>query len=173
MQWRSRSPAETRAAAAALARAVGAEGLVVVLSGPLGAGKTVFAKGLAEGLGVDPARVASPTFVIASEYRGSGGRRFVHVDAYRVESEAELEAAGLRDWLAPGALVAVEGGERLREALPADALEVRLGAPGPDAPESRDIEARSRGPIGAAALARWSAARRAPEDGSRDTPRSP
>ena len=49
------SPEATRAAARALARAVGPEGLLVALIGPLGAGKTVFAKGLAEGLGIDPA----------------------------------------------------------------------------------------------------------------------
>jgi len=203
MPWRSRSPAETRAAAAALARAAGPEGLVVILVGDLGAGKTVFAKGLAEGLGIAAERVASPTFVIASEYTGTGGRRFVHVDAYRIGSEAELEAAGLLDWLAPGVLVAVEWGDRLRAALPADALEVRLAAAGPEASarsaasaqpaasarpgaaqrkqapseasvsEVRELEARAGGPLSAAALARWSEWRRAQEGGARDTPASP
>ena len=113
------SPEATRAAAGALARAVGPEGLLIALIGPLGAGKTVFAKGLAEGLGIDPAVVASPTFVIASEYPVPDGRRLAHIDLYRVESAAELEAAGFLDWLEPGVLVAVEWADRLPEALPA------------------------------------------------------
>ncbi len=71
MQWTSRNPEATRATARALAASVGREGLLVGLIGPLGAGKTVFAKGLAEGIGIDPEVVASPTFVIACEYRGS------------------------------------------------------------------------------------------------------
>lgn len=170
MRWTSRSPAETRTAAAALAGAAGGEGLLVVLAGALGAGKTVFAKGLGEGLGLDPARIASPTFVIASEYPAPAGRRFVHVDVYRVADEAELEAAGLRDWLAPGALVAVEWGDRLAQALPGDRLEVRIAARGAD---EREIGARATGPAAAAVLERWAAWWRAREDGPRDTPASP
>jgi tRNA threonylcarbamoyl adenosine modification protein YjeE len=153
------SPEATAAAAAALARAAGPEGLVVALVGPLGAGKTVFAKGLARGLGIDPAAVASPTFVIASEYAAPDGRRLVHVDLYRVESIAELEAAGLHDWLEPGAVVAVEWADRVPEALPADRLELRLART--EAPadfEVRTLRARALGAGAAAALARWEAA---------------
>ncbi len=167
MRWRSRSPAETRAAAAALARAVGPAGGVIVLEGPLGAGKTVFAKGLAEGLGLDPDGVASPTFVIASEYPAPDGRRLVHVDAYRVESEAELEAAGLLDWLVPRTLVAVEWGDRVRSALPADRLELRL-EPGDAA--TRTLHLDATGPDSRAVLERFASARRAVEAGARDTP---
>ena len=58
----SRDPDETRAIARELGRAIGADGAVLALIGPLGAGKTVFVKGLAEGLGVDPRGVSSPTF---------------------------------------------------------------------------------------------------------------
>jgi len=153
------SPEATRSAACALARAVGPEGLLVALVGPLGAGKTVFAKGLAEGLGLDPAVVASPTFVIASEYTAPGGRRLAHVDLYRVESAAELEAAGFLDWLEPGVLLAVEWADRLPDALPADRLELRLSRPDAEAsPNSRSLQAKALGAKAEGALARWSAA---------------
>ncbi len=152
------SPEATRAAARALARAVGPEGLLIALIGPLGAGKTVFAKGLAEGLGLDPAVVASPTFVIASEYTAPDGRRLAHIDLYRVESAAELEAAGFLDWLEPGALVVVEWADRLPEALPADRLELRLSRPDAEASaESRTLHAKALGAQAEAVLARWSA----------------
>jgi tRNA threonylcarbamoyladenosine biosynthesis protein TsaE len=153
LRLRSRSPDETRRLAAALARAFD-HGGVVALVGPLGAGKTVFAKGLAEGLGLDPSRVSSPSFVIASEYPLPGAgplRRWVHVDLFRVRSADELEVAGLADWLEPGSLVAVEWGDRFPEALPADRLEVRIG--GGDA--ERELEVRALGPEAERVRARW------------------
>lgn len=130
---------------------------MVTLTGDLGAGKTVFVKGLAEGLGVDPLQVASPTFVIAAEHElGGAGRpeRLVHADGYRLEGEAELEAAGLLDWLAPGTLLAVEWGEGFAGCLPADRLEVRLAAVAAR-PDARALEAHPRGPRAEAVLARW------------------
>ncbi|MDX1648871.1 MAG: tRNA (adenosine(37)-N6)-threonylcarbamoyltransferase complex ATPase subunit type 1 TsaE [Myxococcota bacterium] len=156
MPWRSRSPDETRALARALAacaapRAKGGA-VVVTLHGALGAGKTVFAKGLAEGLGVPPERVASPTFVIAQELPTPAGPRLVHADWYRVEDAAELEAAGLSDWLAPGTVLVVEWGERYPEALPTDRLEVRLEA---EDEHVRRVEARAGGPEAAAVEACW------------------
>ena len=152
MRWPSPDPEATRRAAAQLARSL-EEGLVVALVGPLGAGKTVFAKGLAEGLGIDPDAVASPTFVIASEYPVAAGpvRRLVHADLYRIESEAELEAAGLRDWLVAGTLLAVEWADRFPEALPGDRLEVVLSGGAGD----RVLEIRPLGPTAEKALARW------------------
>lgn len=126
---------------------------MVALVGPLGAGKTVFVKGLAEGLGLDPDRVASPTFPIASEYPGAGGPGLAHVDLYRIESGAELEATGFVDLLEPGRVVAVEWADRFPDALPADRLEVALGRAG--APEARTLEATARGPRAAAVLERW------------------
>jgi tRNA threonylcarbamoyladenosine biosynthesis protein TsaE len=155
MPWHSRSPAETHALARGLAEALPGNGGVVTLNGPLGAGKTVFAKGLAEGLGVDPARLASPTFVLASELPlGPGARieRLVHADFYRIEHGRELEAAGLDDWLAPGTLLLAEWGERFAEWLPEDRLEVALLAEGA---ESRGLRVRAHGPVAEDALARW------------------
>ena len=154
MRWTSRSPAKTRAAGRALASAFDEAGAVVVLTGPLGAGKTVFAKGVAEGLGLAGDALASPTFVLASELETPGGLRLVHADLYRVESLGELEAAGWWDWLAPGTVVLVEWGERLPEALPPDRLELRLSGPTPDG-GARSGEARARGAGAEAVLRRF------------------
>jgi tRNA threonylcarbamoyladenosine biosynthesis protein TsaE len=158
LHWRSPGPEATTRAARTLAGCIDAAGLVVSLVGPLGAGKTAFVKGLAEGLGVDPAHVASPTFVIASEY-DAPRCRLAHVDLYRVESEAELEAVGFLDLLAPGAVVAVEWADRFPAALPADRLELRIERPA-DAPDPtlRVLHATSSGPASAAVLERWRAA---------------
>jgi tRNA threonylcarbamoyladenosine biosynthesis protein TsaE len=154
----------TRAAAAALASVVAAEGLVVALVGPLGAGKTAFAQGLAQGLGLDPADVTSPTFAIASQYVAPNGRRFAHVDLYRLGSVDELDAVGFLDLLEPGAVVAVEWGDRFPGALPRDHLRVEierepsasgssLGDGEGEAP--RVLNALAFGPAAEASLARW------------------
>jgi tRNA threonylcarbamoyladenosine biosynthesis protein TsaE len=156
LRFRSPSPEVTRAAGRALAASLDPRGLVVGLAGPLGAGKTVFVKGLAEGLGIDPARVASPTFVIASEYPARGGRRLAHVDLYRVESPGELEAAGFLDLLEPGTLVAVEWADRFPEALPAQRLELRIERPdAAAAPSRRVLHAWASGEVAEAVLERW------------------
>lgn len=158
----SPSPEATREAGRLLTRAIEPAGLVLVLTGPLGAGKTVFAKGLAAGLGIDPAAVASPTFAICSEYTAPDGRRFAHVDCYRIGSGPELEDAGFVDLLAPGAIVAIEWGERFRDILPGDRLEVTLSrppAPARVASEAfvadRRLDAVASGPVAARVLARW------------------
>src|SRR5262249_46983245 len=88
LRFRSRSGEETGRGARRLAEAIEAAeetrtvGLVIGLAGPLGAGKTEWVKGLAEGLGIEPDLVTSPTFVIASEY--AGRRELVHADLYRL-----------------------------------------------------------------------------------------
>jgi tRNA threonylcarbamoyladenosine biosynthesis protein TsaE len=153
LQLHSPGPDATERIAAALAAAIDGSGAIVLLSGPLGAGKTRFVKGLAAGLGVPRDRVQSPTFVVAQELRLPDGRVLVHVDCYRIESEGELESAGLLDWLAPGALVVAEWPERAPGAWPEDRLEIRL-ARGADE-ETREIEADAHGPASTALLARW------------------
>lgn len=94
-------------------------GDVVALHGELGAGKTRFVRGLAEGLGHDPSRVSSPTFVLAHVYDDMSGRMaLVHVDAYRLASAEDLYSLGW-DRLADGSsVVAVEWAERIAEGLP-------------------------------------------------------
>jgi tRNA threonylcarbamoyladenosine biosynthesis protein TsaE len=157
MRFRSQSPADTRALAAALAGALGAEGAVVSLTGALGAGKTLFVKGLAEALGLDERAVSSPTFVIAAEYplvSASGPARLVHADFYRVADERELEAAGLEDWLAPGTLFVAEWGERFAGALPEDRLDVSIASG--DSRESRNVDGLARGERARGILERWS-----------------
>jgi len=157
MRFVSQSPAETRSAAAALGAAVDAAGGVVSLSGALGAGKTLFVKALAAALGLDERAVASPSFVIAAEYpcgRAGGPPRLAHVDFYRVASEAELEAAGLLDWLEEGTLLIAEWGERFSSALPEDRLEISIGSG--EVPESRILEALALGERSQALLERWS-----------------
>ena len=155
MELHSRSPAETRALARVLADQIDERGLVIALVGPLGAGKTVFVKGLAEGLDVDEGLLSSPSFVIANELKTPDGVRLVHADLYRVESEGELESAGWLDWLADGSVVAVEWGDRFPRALPRDHLELRFSGADADQPERRTIEARAGGPISQTALERW------------------
>lgn len=108
------SAAETFLVAQQLATTL-APGTFVLLSGDLGAGKTVFVKGLASGLGADPDAVTSPTFVLIQHYRGV--IPLVHADLYRLDAAAAIEDLGL-DELAAGAVVAIEWAERLPEAPP-------------------------------------------------------
>jgi tRNA threonylcarbamoyladenosine biosynthesis protein TsaE len=98
-------------------------GDLVLLSGPLGAGKTTFAQGVGSGLGVVE-RVLSPTFVLAREHHG-GRLPLVHVDAYRLGSLAELDDLDL-DTPAQTAVTLVEWGEGLAEPLADGHLEVRI-----------------------------------------------
>ncbi len=126
-----------------LGRAVGERlrpGDVVVLSGPLGAGKTVLARGIGAGLGVR-GPVTSPTFVIAREHPalpGGRGVSLVHVDAYRLGGIAELDDLDLDTDLLAAAVV-VEWGEGLAERLADEHLLIRLQ---PRADESRVAELR-------------------------------
>ena len=103
----TRSPGETAALGRRLAAALPG-GALIAFTGGLGAGKTAFCRGLAEGLGCTDA-AASPTFSIVNVYRGP--RLLAHFDLYRITSPEDLEAAGLFDYLAQGAIVAVEWSE--------------------------------------------------------------
>jgi len=118
------TPADTER----LGRELGARlraGDLVVLSGPLGAGKTVLARGIGAGLGV-PGPVTSPTFVIAREHpAGPRGVPLVHVDAYRLDGLDELDDLDLDTDLVDAAVV-VEWGEGLAERLAQEHLLVRL-----------------------------------------------
>jgi tRNA threonylcarbamoyladenosine biosynthesis protein TsaE len=119
-------PADTEALGERLAAELG-PGDLVVLSGPLGAGKTVLVRGIARGLGV-AGPVTSPTFVIAREHRplpGGRGVPLVHVDAYRLGGAAELDDLDLDTDLAE-AVVVVEWGEGVAERLAERHLLVRL-----------------------------------------------
>jgi tRNA threonylcarbamoyladenosine biosynthesis protein TsaE len=109
-----------------VARRVGSllrPGDLVLLVGELGAGKTVFAKGVALALGVrEP--VVSPTFTIMCEYPSEP--RFVHIDVYRLTALQELHDLGFDDVLGTDAVAVLEWGDRVRAALPGDRLEVEI-----------------------------------------------
>jgi tRNA threonylcarbamoyladenosine biosynthesis protein TsaE len=135
----TRSAHETEQVGAALGTQL-RPGDLVVLSGDLGAGKTVFVKGVARALGVvDP--VTSPTFTIVQEYDGT--LPLVHVDVYRLERMQELHDLGFEELL-DGNVVVVEWGDAIAHALPADRLEVCLALDEAD-DDVRRIEITSHG----------------------------
>jgi tRNA threonylcarbamoyladenosine biosynthesis protein TsaE len=116
---------------------------VVALSGPLGAGKTVFVRGLAEGLGADPLEVASPTFALLHEYECRPGTpSLVHLDLYRIpDREEELREIGLPE-VVSGKITAIEWPNSCCDAILDVRYRVSLEA-GPD--DSRRIRLE-RGP---------------------------
>lgn len=149
----SRSAAQTQRFARRLAGAL-AGGDVVALDGPLGAGKTTFVRGLAEGVGADPIDVSSPTFVLCHEYIGDGDRRLIHIDAYRLHDPEELETIGFEEMLEDErTIVIVEWASRIAAALPTVRIAVALAHVGDDE-RSIHVQARSsivdalRGPQG-------------------------
>jgi tRNA threonylcarbamoyladenosine biosynthesis protein TsaE len=105
----SHSPAETEALGEAWGRAA-KNGLVIGLSGDLGAGKTQLVKGLARGLGIT-ARVHSPTFTLVNFYPG-GHLNLFHLDLYRLETKEQIFSAGLDEYLKPDGVAVIEWAER-------------------------------------------------------------
>jgi tRNA threonylcarbamoyladenosine biosynthesis protein TsaE len=108
------------------ARTVGAAlsaGHVVLLFGDLGAGKTAFVRGLADGLGIAGDQVSSPTFTLVQEYRG-GRLPLIHVDLYRLNDPREIDDLGLEE-IGAGAVLAIEWAEKLRQP-PDAAIEVHI-----------------------------------------------
>ena len=118
----TRSERETEAAGRDLAKTL-TPGTVVLLSGDLGAGKTAFVRGIAEGLGIEPAAVTSPTFTLVHEYRG-GHLPLVHVDLYRLKP-IEVDDLGLDELTAGGGVVAIEWPDRLPRSFE-DAVRVTI-----------------------------------------------
>ena len=128
MVYHSESETDTRAIAASVARDLTA-GAVLLLSGDLGAGKTAFVRGLAEGLGISTDDVTSPTFTLVHEYRG-GRLPLIHVDLYRLD-RADFDEIGLDEDLAAKGVVAIEWAERLVRRIPA-AISVKIVDQGGD-----------------------------------------
>lgn len=119
------SPQRSEALGAALGRLLRA-GDVVCLSGPLGAGKTVFCRGI--GLGWGASRpLTSPTYNLAHEHERAGDdTRLIHIDLYRIAGVGDAESLGLEDYLAAGDILILEWAERIADALPAQRLWVDI-----------------------------------------------
>lgn len=152
MTWSRRcaSAEETRAAGAALA-ALLAPGDVVLLVGPLGAGKTTFTQGVARGLGVTE-RVTSPTFTLVRQHRcgeGAPVRTLQHADLYRVESLGEVADLGLGELAEECAVCVVEWGDIAEQLFGDEVLRVTL--------TSDDGDVRTVAVDGALAAARGAA----------------
>jgi tRNA threonylcarbamoyladenosine biosynthesis protein TsaE len=143
---RTTSVEETEGLGAALAPAL-AIGDVIVLSGPLGAGKTRFVAGLARGLG-HPGRIRSPSFALIHEYRGRV--LLVHLDLYRLETR-HVDALGLEEYAERGVLV-VEWGEKLPATWRSEALHIELTVEGPN---DRRLRATGSGARGGALIQSW------------------
>lgn len=141
------SPDGTRALAAALAPLCRA-GDIVLLVGDLGTGKTVFAQGFADALGVS-GPVTSPTFALVRQYRcgpDSPVRTLIHADVYRTGSVAEVADLALAELVEEDAVALVEWGDMAAPALGESALEVTLDAPDPvGRPEARRVAIVGRG----------------------------
>jgi len=118
---------------AAIARAIAAVtrcGDILALIGELGAGKTCFVRALAEGMGIDPRHISSPTFVLMHEYAGVGDRpALVHIDAYRLADGMDAESIGWEygggQW-ARDAVVVIEWADRLEPQIASDYLHIRF-----------------------------------------------
>jgi tRNA threonylcarbamoyladenosine biosynthesis protein TsaE len=108
----TRSEEETEALAATLGEQFRG-GEVVLLSGELGTGKTAFVRGLARGVGADPEEVASPTFVLLTQYPGR--LTLHHVDLYRLGGNGDDHELGLEELPGPRGVLAVEWAERLSD----------------------------------------------------------
>ena len=127
-----------------LARAVGEllrPGDVISLVGDLGAGKTVFARGVARALGVTEL-VVSPTFTIVREYEGRVP--LVHVDVYRIDAVQELHDLGFEEVVRDDAVTIVEWGDMIDGLLPGDRLDIRLSPGAADDERVVEIEGHGR-----------------------------
>ena len=114
-------------------------GVVVILTGELGAGKTTFTKGVASGLGIEKP-VTSPTFVIAKSYRTKHDVDFIHIDAYRLRSVEDIRDLDIETQI-DNAIVVAEWGEGFFEMI-GDIIEVKFEI---DAEDSRTITMLSNG----------------------------
>lgn len=116
----SKSREQTEAFAFQYAKTLRA-GDVVLLDGDMGAGKTVFAKGVARGLGIDE-EVTSPTYAYMNDYDG----KLFHYDCYRIETPEQAERLGLADYFDMGGICLVEWAQNIAPLLPKDVKRVRI-----------------------------------------------
>lgn len=120
----SHSAEQTSALAARLADSF-KPGDVLILTGPLGAGKSVFVRGMAGGMGIDENLVTSPTFAFVNEYPAK--RALYHFDLYRLKSSSELYEIGWDEYLLRQGVVVVEWGEKAGPMLPSRYYRIEFG----------------------------------------------
>lgn len=137
MIFESHSEAETFRFAEQLAKEAKA-GAIYCLDGDLGAGKTVFAKGFAAGLGIEEP-VTSPTFNIVKEYR-EGRLPLFHFDVYRIADPEEMDAIGYEEYLFGDGVSLVEWSELIADLIPADAIHVCIQRDSQKGDDYRRIE---------------------------------
>ena len=117
------------------------DGAIIALSGPLGAGKTAFTQGFAQGLGISE-RLISPTFILMRQYNIPNhphGKLF-HIDLYRLENAEEIESLGLEEIFAnPQNITLIEWAEKLGQKLPPKAIKIKIKILSKN---SREIEVR-------------------------------
>lgn len=123
MTFICKSESDTKELGQRLARTAKA-GSVISLRGSLGAGKTVFAKGFAEELGITEA-IVSPTFTLVQEYEGR--MKMYHLDLYRLSGEDEFESMGGEDFLYSDGVTLIEWSEKIDSMLPDDTIHVEIG----------------------------------------------
>ncbi len=123
MTFICKSENDTKELGRRLARTAKA-GSVISLRGSLGAGKTVFAKGFAEELGITEA-IVSPTFTLVQEYEGR--MKMYHLDLYRLSGEDEFESMGGEDFLYSDGVTLIEWSEKIDSMLPDDTIHVEIG----------------------------------------------
>jgi len=136
----TRSEDETRALGRNLSRSLQA-GDVVLLTGDLGMGKTVFARGIAQGLGVSEDEVRSPSFTLVNRYHGRV--TLYHIDLYRIDRPEDLDELGLEEFLGVDGIAVVEWAERLGPYRPVRVVSVRLVDGGGDVREITIEDLRS------------------------------
>lgn len=100
------------------------QGKVIALFGDLGAGKTAFTRGFAEGMGLD-CHVSSPTFALVNEYR-NGSKSLYHFDMYRINGWDDLYSTGYFDYLDTGASLIIEWSENIENILPDDCIRIKI-----------------------------------------------
>lgn len=125
-------------------------GDVITLSGDLGAGKTVFTKGLAEGMGISEP-VTSPTFTIIKEYEGR--LALYHFDVYRLADPDELDELGVDEYFYSDGVSVVEWGDKVAPLIPEEHLEIKIIRLIDD--DSRRIEVTPHGSSWADRVKRW------------------
>lgn len=139
LEVKSHSPEQTRELGVRLGKSL-QTGDMLCLQGELGAGKTTFVQGVAQGWGSLDS-VSSPTFILVNVYRRADGSQLFHMDAYRLDSTGEAEELDLDSMLAEGALI-VEWPERMQSLIPDERLWVEFTQSGE---EEREMKFNARG----------------------------